>query len=201
MWLGAGGVVVFLLLCVFLVLAGALLALGDEPPSSDDGETPVSEETTSPAEVTSAVIGQPGVEETAEVESIPAVEATDTPDLLVYRLFIAKNGEDSLYLMNTSQHPLPLENIRLGDEEDGLSGEEWELERLPVNECVAVWKSSGQPKPPNLNCEPMGERLERSPRDAFWKETFTVYFEGERVGDCSADQSECEITFPISLDD
>jgi hypothetical protein len=59
-----------------------------------------------------------------------------------------------------------------------------------------VWKEEGSPRAPDgIECEIVGERLERSGRDKFWTDAFEVYFAEEPVGECRKNDDRCEITF------
>lgn len=118
------------------------------------------------------------------------VVPTSTP--VVYTLTIATHREDSLFVMNSSQSEFPLAPLRVGDDSNAINGSDWGIERLGSGACVAAWKDSGNPKSPDLDCDPIGTRITRSGKDRFWKSSFNVYYNDVQVGTCRGDN--CTIT-------
>ncbi len=111
--------------------------------------------------------------------------ATDTTVPTMYQLLIATNKEDSLFVVNQSGEAFPLSLLRLGKGNKVIEGTEWGLEQLAPGECVAAWKDKGDPKPPDVNCSQVGERLIRKGPERFWKSQFDIFFAGEQVGVCN----------------
>jgi hypothetical protein len=107
----------------------------------------------------------------------------------VYRLLLAANDGDSLFVINQSDAPFPLAGLQLGDGRGAVEGAEWEVAFLPPGSCVTVWRESGNPRPPDVECEQIGERIERRGQDRFWQEAFSVFFEGEEVTECESNDS------------
>jgi hypothetical protein len=63
---------------------------------------------------------------------------------------------------------------------------------------VAVWKDSGRPKPPKkLECDLVGERLERDGSEKFWTAEYEVFYDGERVAECEKFWEECEVKIDL----
>ena len=115
-----------------------------------------------------------------------------------YSLFIVKNSEDSLFVVNLSTEPFPLAPLQLGDGLSAINGTEWELETLDNNACVSAWKAQGRPQAPDgLTCANVGQRLERGGGDRFWREDFNVYYNGALLGTCTAIEDECLISIPF----
>jgi serine/threonine-protein kinase len=120
-----------------------------------------------------------------------------------FQLLLAKRRDDSLFVVNLGADDLPLAMIRFGDNSDEdddddrqLSGDEWGLEVLRPGQCVTVWKEEGSPRAPEgIDCEIVGERIERSGRDKFWDAAYEVYFAERQVGECRKNDDRCEITF------
>jgi serine/threonine-protein kinase len=131
-------------------------------------------------------------------------EPTPVP-VPVFQLLLARRGDDSLFVVNEGADNLPLVLIHFGgdndddDDDDGdrqLSGDEWGIETLRPGQCVTVWQEEGNPRAPRgVECEIVGERLERSGREKFWQAAFEVFFADRRVGECPKNEDHCEIAF------
>ena len=132
---------------------------------------------------------------------IPTSSTTPWPTWVIvtrFNLLIATYKADSMFLINQSDAGFPLEDIvfRGGDSE--LVGEEWEISNLRTEQCVTVWKQEGNPKAPQgVECEIVGERLERSGKEKFWDSDFEVYYQDRLVGDCEKGQTRCELEISI----
>jgi hypothetical protein len=118
----------------------------------------------------------------------------------LYQLVLAKERDDSLFVVNQGAAGLPLALLRLGGDNDDddrqLSGDEWGLETLEPGQCVTAWKEEGNPRAPRgVECEVVGERLERSGQDKFWDGPFAIFFDEQPVGECRRNDDRCEITF------
>jgi serine/threonine-protein kinase len=127
--------------------------------------------------------------------------ATVTPVVLLtadVELVLVTNGGDSLFLVNRSDVDFPLEPLEIKGPSGEVAGEEWEVEFLEEDECVAVWKDSGRPKPPKkLECDLVGERLERDGSEKFWTAEYEVFYDGERVAECEKFWEECEVKIDL----
>lgn len=123
--------------------------------------------------------------------------ATKTPTKVPdYHILIAKRDDDSMFVINKGTKDLPLGLMRFGEKINGLSGEDWKIEFLHTDECVAVWKKEGNPKAPSgLRCDLVGKRLERSGSGKFWTSDFKVYFKEQPVGECKNEDNTCDIMF------
>ena len=126
----------------------------------------------------------------------PAAGQTETPAVAEFNLRVMKEGDDSLFLINTGSQDLPLATLQLGNTPSRVYGEEWGIERLRRGECVAVWKNSGQAnRPGGLSCTQVGANLERSGPNRFWTSTFNLYYQNKFVGVCGQEERECEVRF------
>jgi serine/threonine protein kinase len=113
-----------------------------------------------------------------------------------FHLVIVKRKDESMFVINQGKLDLPLEFIRFGEKLNQISGEEWKIEFLEPEQCVAVWKKEGNPKAPTgLKCELVGKRVERSISSNFWDSDFKVYYKDVSVGICKNNEDECEIKF------
>ncbi len=155
--------------------------------------------TNTPSATPSAVpVTATAVTNTPQATRSPTPSATPTPPV-DYRLRLLKNREDSLFVVNESQAPFPLARLCLGncdqDKQDKVDGTEWELASLDSGGCVAIWKSTGRPvSPPDADCEPVGERLNRSGRNIFWASDFGVYYAQAKIGTCQTSQCIIDVS-------
>lgn len=114
-----------------------------------------------------------------------------------YTLHIAKRGEESLFVLNMSAQALALAPLALGDGAGRISGADWGKATLENGECVTVWKDDGDLHPPDgVTCKAVGMRLTRDKKGRFWKSTFDVYYNGQRIGTCEKDQGHCYVQIP-----
>lgn len=108
---------------------------------------------------------------------------------------ILTNGDDSLFVVNVGERDFPLEPLEIKNQRGEVTGDEWEVELLEKGECVAVWKDSGKPKPPKkLDCDQVGERLERDGEHKFWTSAYEVFYADELIETCTNFWEECEVT-------
>ncbi len=108
---------------------------------------------------------------------------------------LAKQDEDSLFIVNESKQAFPLEPLRLGDGSDAIHGSDWDVEALRPGECVTAWKAGGKPQAPSISCKQVGRRLTRSGDHRFWQSAFNIYYQGERIGKCA--EAQCTITLAV----
>ncbi len=220
--LTVGIVLVILLLAVILFLllwnrlGGQDLTAGLLPPAAatvpaevspggDNGEdsgqvVPTATLLSAPAVVT-PTIETPTILPSPTETSVPTATftpesppATPSPSPISYNLLLAKEGEDSLFVVNRAAAAFPLAGLRLGEGEGAIDGADWGVDRLESEACVTAWKSEGNPKPAPVTCREVGEALIRSGAGIFWKDDFEVYFEGELLGSCEKKETTCEFT-------
>ncbi len=128
--------------------------------------------------------------------STPTPVPTATAAPVVYDLLIARRDDDSLFVVNPSALAFPLAPLRLGDGSAAINGPDWEVNMLQPDECVTVWKDSGNPRPPRgVTCSEVGRRLTRDGPNRFWKDDFNVYYAGEQIDECKDDR--CTITITV----
>jgi predicted Ser/Thr protein kinase len=199
---GLGGLA---LLVVFFCLALYLVALAQDETAGEET-----------AAATSVVVDSTAGDEEATptrapittpvpvVETVPTTAGSD-----VYQLLLAMQGDDSLSVVNQGALPFPLEPLAFGggggddddeDEEATLEGTAWGVAMLQPGDCVTVWKEQGNPQPPNVSCNQVGERLEVNNRERFWRNEFAVFYDGERVGECGGNQQQCTVTIQVEND-
>jgi hypothetical protein len=123
---------------------------------------------------------------TAQPAATPSPTAVPTV-ATAYRLLLAANEGDSLFVVNQSADPFPLEGLQLGGGRGAVEGAEWGVALLAPGSCVTVWREMGNPRPPDVACEQVGERIERRGQDRFWQNEFSVFYESEEVAVCEGD--------------
>jgi hypothetical protein len=213
MILGGLGCGLLLLICSALLVRGAALLL-------DQRNTPT---ITQQMDVPAATSSVPALMRTATSTSTatltstrkPASKPTRTPTLIAtstptltptptstpvgtYELLIAAYRDDSLFVVNEGEGRFPLEPLEFRNRYGGVVGEEWKVEFLERGDCIALWKEEGRPKAPkDLDCDEVGERLERSGAGKFWIFTFDVYYLGEKIGTCAPLSGECTALIEI----
>jgi serine/threonine-protein kinase len=117
---------------------------------------------------------------------------TALPPVPVPELLLVKAGGDMLVVINRGAAALPLAPLTLGDGRDAVEGAEWELAELPSGACVAVGGEDRDVSlPEGVRCDLMGAQVERSGRDRFWRNTFEVFYDGERIGRCDKKEQLC----------
>jgi serine/threonine protein kinase len=110
-----------------------------------------------------------------------------------YSLLIAKNKDDSLFVVNQSTGDFPLPLLTLGEGKNAISGSAWQVDVLAPGECVSAWKDTGKPKAPDVTCTEVGSRLIRKSKERFWKSAFPVYYRGELITQCRKESCQIEI--------
>jgi hypothetical protein len=125
--------------------------------------------------------------------AVPTTVAETLP--VVYELRLVRNREDSLFIINqTTDHSLLLAPLQVGERRGAIQGSEWGLAVLDAGACVTVWKDGGNPRPPDVTCTVVGERITRRGAERFWKDRYNVYYDGNLVGECSSDDCIVHIT-------
>jgi hypothetical protein len=132
----------------------------------------------------------------------PTSSATPTPTPtrelnIPINLLLAKNKDDSLFVVNQNETSLPLEPLVLKNDDGGVLGEAWDVSMLREGECVAIWKDTGRPRPPkDVECKIVGKRLEREAGKRFWTANFTIYYDDVEIGSCRSSTDVCRIEYP-----
>lgn len=199
-----GGVVGILLLCLFLSVAFTLMraAGGSAATENDVALTESVETAVAGGQATPTLAATIPLVDTpipAENPPPPGATATAVPPA-GYELLLARNRDDALFVVNRSGRPFPLAALQIGDGRGEISGDEWGVGALENGDCVSVWKDRGNPRPPDVVCAEVAERLTRAPRDTFWQDNFSVYYNGQKVGECGRGNSECVIIFIPGVD-
>ena len=205
LYVGIGMGLIFLCLLLFLATQG-LKNLGAEAANSSTAtsgtgiseaeatHTATLEPTPTLAQVrptaTPTPVGtEPATETPLVPTDIPAATATLLPTAIsapeaVYTLLIATNKDDSLFVVNQSDDPFPMASLQLGEGGEAIQGLDWGLTLLESGNCVTAWKDRGNPKPPAVRCERVGESLTRDGPNRFWKNSFAVFYAGMLIDNC-----------------
>jgi len=122
---------------------------------------------------------------------------TPTETLVSYELLIVRGrDENSLIVVNMSENAFPLSLLRLANGRDTLSGSAWNVDNLAGGACVGAWKGGEDRQAPlGVNCQLVGDRLQRNKKDLFGGTAFIVYYDGQEAGRCDKDQAQCVISF------
>lgn len=154
----------------------------------------VTEETGSVEETAIQVLASPSPAPTPTL-----IPATPTTEPITYTLWLAKRGDESLFVVNQSLTGLPLALLKVGNNKGRVVGTEWELELLEQGECVTVWdkRNNDAEAPEGIDCAQVGRSLERQGRQRFWVETFQIYYADQQVGVCEKDEAICVISFAV----
>lgn len=168
---------------------GAFLTETADSPSL--AATPGSAEPTStPGETFMPIVtGEGGQTESPPQSPTSTKLPTNTPSPTAappteYRLLIVTNKQESLFLVNRSNDQFPLAPLRLENDNGAIEGTEWGVEYLQPGECVAIWRTSGNPQPPDVECNEVGNRVTRSGPDRFWRDSFNISYLQEPIGVC-----------------
>lgn len=140
--------------------------------------------------------------------TVPTPTATTAPTLAVvvtapratpatFVLQVYRRGQESLVVVNRSLNALPLASLQIGDGNGAIMGTEWNLATLQAGACVAAFQARGNPKLPDVQCDPVGARVTRSGAARFWGQDFAVYYAGKRARTCKKDDTEDGCFVPI----
>jgi serine/threonine protein kinase len=113
-----------------------------------------------------------------------------------YQLLIVRRGQDSLFVVNVGAVPVPLAGLVLsGERERGsIEGSEWGVELLQPGQCVTAWKSNGNPRPPDIACQQVGNQIMRDNRSRFWRSRFDVFYNNQQLTQCDRDSCSAQTT-------
>ena len=113
-----------------------------------------------------------------------------------YRLTLWRcEDEGCLLVANTGSESFPLPDLFLQGKESSLSGKEWGVNPLKPGQCVKIIENEEwiRRMPKDVTCEIVGHPLMREGENRFWEGTFTVFFEDQKVVDCSKKGRMCEV--------
>jgi serine/threonine protein kinase len=148
------------------------------------------------AALTASFTPTPSSTFTPTSSSTPTPTPTRELDISI-NLLLAKNKDDSLFVVNRNDTSLPLEPLILKNDGGGVLGEAWDVSLLREGECVAIWKDTGRPKQPKgVDCEIVGKRLVREAGKRFWTSNFTIYYDDLEIGFCRSASDVCRIDYP-----
>lgn len=160
------------------------LTIGDEPPDNTAGDAyPEPPVVTRPS---STEAEEDGDDDEDDDDDDGESSAEQNPLLLQ----IVTNKEDSFYLVNVGSTAVPLAGLSFNGENNAFEGSEWGVASLAPGECVTIWKNRGNPKPPDVDCNEVGSRVEREPPEIFWKKSFDVIYQNTVITTCP--QNGCE---------
>lgn len=126
----------------------------------------------------------------------PSATPTVTPTPLAYDITLARRGNESIFIVNSGDNPVPVPLLVFGTSSRAIEGEEWQVSELLTGQCLAAWdEGRNPPVPRGLECERVGERVLRTGNRRFWTRDFDVFFAGERIARCDSDEETCEIQF------
>lgn len=186
------GLLLFTLLCLVLATVPSLInrfgQRGNIPADRNSTSLTASSESV-------ATSAGPQLEEpfTPSPESVPA-SLVATPTAQSYKLLIVRGRDgNSVVVVNMTANEFPLSQLRLSSNDSVLTGAAWGVTNLENGQCVGAWKAGeSHEAPQGVNCELVGQRLERKKKDLFGGETIVVSYAGKQVGTCSQDR--CSIT-------
>jgi hypothetical protein len=121
------------------------------------------------------------------VSSAPASSAVN------YTIIINWFGEDSIFVLNSSDTDFPLSALTLRGGGQ-VEGTEWNVDHLRNGECVAVWKDTGNPRAANTACAFVGTRVVRDGPSRFWKSSFAVVYNNIEITTCET--TPCAVQIP-----
>lgn len=181
------GLFLFALLCLALLTIPSLLNRFTAQGSISTDRAPASSTKTASA-------SQSDVPFTPSPEAAP-VALVPTATLVVYELLIVRAEDgNSLVVINMTANVFPLSLLQLGDGKEALSGTAWDMDNLAGGACVGVWKPGEDREPPaEINCQLVGNRLQRNKKDLLADQMFVVYFDGSEVGTCAKNEDRCSV--------
>jgi serine/threonine protein kinase len=121
-----------------------------------------------------------------------------TPTPRTFELILVGREDDSIFVVNTGELPLPVEPFQFGENSRAISGEEWEVSELQPGECIAAWTDGRNPPiPKDLECERVGERVVRTGNRRFWTRSYEVFFNDQPIAGCDTRDEPCIIRFSL----
>jgi serine/threonine protein kinase len=206
---GGLGCGLLILMGFILLVSGISLALSRQNSTPNTSQrnliaqftpSPTQTSTVSRSLTPSPTRTNPTLTATPTATATPVSTPTQTPTTSVtYELLIVGNKDDSLFVVNQGAQEFPLAALDFKNRNGEVSGEEWEVDFLESGECVTLWKKEGRPTAPQgLQCDQVGERLERSGPEKFWTVQFEVFYQGEKIGTCGAGTQTCSIEIVVT---
>ncbi|MEJ2709628.1 MAG: protein kinase [Anaerolineales bacterium] len=211
--LGGLGCALLALMGFALLVGGISLALSRrDPPSQTSVIGSISQATPAPSRTPTSSQATPALSRTptpaSSTTSSPTPNAAATLMSIVtqppstpvtYELLFVGNKDDNLFVVNQGERKFPLAPLEFRNKVGVFSGEEWEVDFLESGECVSLWKKEGHPKAPkDIECDQVGQRLERSASDKFWSERFEIYYQGKKIGTCETKKMVCSIQATVN---
>jgi hypothetical protein len=127
----------------------------------------------------------------AQTKSTPQAQVMATQETAPEQavMAIVRDGNESLLLINMSKNTaFPLEQIQLGDADNGIAGSEWGVDSLPPGTCALALVNGTQANPISMNCTEVGRRVIRNASGVFWDEPFDVYYDDQPIAQCETDR-------------
>lgn len=126
----------------------------------------------------------------------PSATPTATPAPLAYEITLLNRGNDSVFIVNTGEHPVAVPPFVFGASSRAIDGEEWQVGELLPGQCLAAWDDGRTPPVPGgLECERVGERVLRTGNRRFWTRPYDVFYDGERIARCDSRSDPCAVQF------
>jgi len=119
----------------------------------------------------------------------PMAPAAGTRD---YVILVARQGGDSLFVINQGEVAFPLAPLRLGEGQGSVAGQEWGVDTLEPGQCVAVWSKADNPQSPAVDCTLVGTPLTRGNANRFWTSAFKIRYGQQLETVCESDW--CSLT-------
>ena len=131
---------------------------------------------------------------------LPALSTPPEPAAPTARLLLVPNKEDSIFIVNVGSSAIDLDELVLGDGRRKIEGDDWDISSLRPGQCVTAWKEEGQPEPPRVQCQEVGDRIYRKGPERFWDRDYNVYYDDTLLATCKR-REECPVELPISAVD
>ncbi len=203
-WIGAGAGCLALLVLACLVVFSTARLLGiflpDQRLTAPTAQPREEQVIPSPTDLPRPAVETPPPTNTPQ--NTPEVATPTATPPAGLGLLLAKLGKDAptLVLVNQGRESFLLGGLQLGNTPSKVFGQDWEVERLEVGQCVVVQrKGKKKPRLDDIDCEPVGKTLEREGKATFWMSPFNVYYNGQYIGSCEQDENECRVEIPSEL--
>mgnify|MGYP000851166451 CR=1 FL=1 len=123
----------------------------------------------------------------------PLVPDSSTAD---YTLLITRHERNYLFVLNLTNHILPLAPLRLGEGTSAVEGQSWLIPNLESESCVSN-RLEGYNHPTPVVCNTAVERLFHETAHNFADQPFDVYYDDQWLGECEG--KTCLIRLPARL--
>jgi len=136
---------------------------------------------------------------TATFTPEPSATLAPSPTPLIYDLALIGREDDSIFIVNVGQIPLPVELLEFGENSRAIAGEEWEVPELQPGECLAAWSDGRNPPvPKDLECRRVGENVLRTGNRRFWIRSYDVFFNDQSIATCDTRDEPCILQFSVA---